>query len=109
MIFTWIALGGVIAAVIIFGVAMATANKDDRKFTANGPMFNHQSQKIFHEQDGMWFKSTTVVYGEPTKKKKKKKAKLSLEEQLKQALSEEKYEEAAKIRDEIKKQKTNGI
>ena len=110
MLFTWIALGGVIATVVIFGFAIITANKDDKKFTANGPMFNQESQRIFNREgsDGMWFKqSTTVIYGEPNKPKKpKKKSKaLSLKEKLDRALAEEKYEEAAKIRDQINKQK----
>ena len=44
---------------------------------------------------------------EKTKTQKQEKPKLNLEDELKLAIKEERYEDAAKIRDEIKKQENN--
>lgn len=102
-------IGVVIGVAALFIVALTTARKDEEQFTAkNGPMFDPHTQTIY--STGEEWKSSlkvTIVSTEEDKpkRKKNKKDEKSLQQQLETALAEERYEEAARLRDEINKKK----
>lgn len=89
----------VLGVIVIFAIALLGAKKDDTEFTAKrGIVFDPKTHSI-HTEGEEW-KSTIKVKTEPRTKKGK-----SLEQQLDEALADEKYEEAAKLRDQINKKK----
>jgi len=95
-------------AVIVLGLVLyahMTAQRDDKNFSA--PPKQPESMEtpyIFRSGSDMTWQSEsrTYTFQRPDRKMKEKP---SLQDQLNAALDAEKYEEAARIRDEIKKLK----
>jgi hypothetical protein len=99
-----------IAFTILIVFANYKVKKDDSKFDSKEPpSFKNYIDKEINYKKDMW---TNTIYSEnyPVKTtglniKEKKPLKEILTEELNNALSDEKYEEAAKLRDQINKLK----